>query len=90
MHAIDWLNVRDPESTTALQSFFGGLLGDPIEIALGRAEISMDRPESARFVELLREVQRLVREERFLNWQTAFPGVWTNWQSLNPKAVSMR
>ena len=85
VHAIDWLNVRDLESTTALQSFFGGLLGDPIEIALGRAEISMDRPESARFAELLREAQRLVREERFLNWQTAFPGVWTNWQSLNPQ-----
>ncbi len=85
VHAIDWLNVRDRESTTALQSFFGGLLGDPIEIALGRAEVSMEHPESARFVQLLREAQRLVREERFLNWQTAFPGVWTHWQSLNPQ-----
>ena len=85
VHAIDWLNVRDRESTTALQSFFGGFLGDPIEIALGRAEVSMERPESARFVELLREAQRLVREERFLNWQTAFPGVWTSWQSLTPE-----
>ncbi len=85
VHAIDWLNVRDRESTTALQSFFGGLFGDPIEIALARAEISMEPAESARFVELLRQAQRLVREERFFNWQTAFPGVWTNWQSLNPQ-----
>ena len=85
VHAIDWLNVRDREGTTALQSFFGGLLGDPIEIALGRAEVSMEPAESARFVELLRDARRLVREERFLNWQTAFPGVWTNWQSLNPQ-----
>ena len=85
VHAIDWLNVRDRESTTALQSFFGGLLGDPIEIALGSAEVSMEHPESARFVDLLREAQRLVREERFLNWQTTFPGVWTNWQSVNPQ-----
>ena len=85
VHAIDWLNVRDRESATALQSFFGGLLGDPIEIALGRAEVSMERPESVRLVQLLGEAQRLVREERFLNWQTAFPGVWTNWQSQKPQ-----
>ena len=85
VHAIDWLNVRDREGTTALQSFFGGLLGDPIEIALGRAEVSMEPAESARFVELLRDARSLVHEERFLNWQTAFPGVWTNWQSLNPQ-----
>ena len=85
VHAIDWLNVRDRESTTALQSFFGGLLGDPIEIALGSAAVSMEHPESARFVDLLREAQRLVREERFLNWQTTFPGVWTNWQSQDPQ-----
>ena len=85
VHAIEWLNVRDREGTTALQSFFGGLLGDPIEIALGRADVSMERPESARFAELLREAQRLVREERFLNWQAVFPGVWTNWQSQDPQ-----
>ena len=83
VHALDWLEVKDREGKTALQSFFGGLLGDPIEIARGRAEVSMDRPESARFAELLREAQRLIAEERFLNWQAAFPGVWTNWQSAN-------
>ena len=40
VHAIDWLEVKDRDGRTALQSFFGGLLGDPIEIALGRAEAS--------------------------------------------------
>ena len=81
VHALDWLEVKDLRSKTALQSFFGGLLGDPIEIARGRAEVSTERPESARFADLLRETRRLVTEERFLNWQAAFPGVWTNWQS---------
>ena len=84
VHAIDWLEVKDRDGRTALQSFFGGLLGDPIEIALGRAEASAERPESAHFAELLREARRLVDEERFLNWQAAFPGVWTNWQSARP------
>ena len=36
VHALDWLAVKDPEGRTALQSFFGGLHGDPIEIALGK------------------------------------------------------
>ena len=82
VHALDWLDVRDRESKTALQSFFGGSLDDPIEIALGRDEASAERPESAHFTELLRKARRLVEEERFLNWQAAFPGVWTNWQSM--------
>ena len=81
VHALDWLDVRDRESKTALQSFFGGFLGDPIEIALGRAEASAERPESAHFAELLHEARRLIDEERFLNWQAAFPGVWKNWHS---------
>ena len=85
VHAIDWLEVRDRAGKTALQSFFGGLLGDPIEIALGRAEVSAERPESAHFTELLQEARRLVADERFLNWQAAFPGVWTNWESVEPE-----
>ena len=84
VHAIDWLEVKDRAGRTALQSFFGGLLGDPIEIALGRAEASAERPESAHFAELLHEARRLIAEERFLNWQASFPGVWTNWQSVRP------
>ena len=85
VHAIDWLEVKDRDGRTALQSFFGGLLGDPIEIALGRAEVAAERPESAHLTELLQEARRLVDEERFLNWQAAFPGVWTNWQSVRPE-----
>ena len=85
VHAIDWLEVKDRDGRTALQSFFGGLLGDPIEIALGQAEVSAERPESAHFAELLRKARHLVDEERFLNWQVAFPGVWTNWQSASPE-----
>jgi len=83
VHALDWLEVKDREGRTALQSFFGGLLGDPIEIARGRAEVSMERPESTRFADLLCEARRLIAEERFLNWQAAFPGVWMNWQSAD-------
>ncbi len=81
VHALDWLEVKDRDGKTALQSFFGGLLGDPIDIALGQVEVSTERVESASFIGLLGEARRIVAEERFLNWQAAFPGVWLNWQS---------
>ena len=45
VHAIDWLEVPDREGQTALQAFFDGQLGDPIETARGRAEILTERPE---------------------------------------------
>ena len=85
VHAFDWLDIRDKQDRLALQAFFSGLLGDPIEIALGRAEVSTERAGGARFVELLRAARRLIAEERFLNWQAAFPGVWTNWESVRPE-----
>ena len=84
VHAFDWLDIRNKQDKAALRAFFDGQLGNPIEIALGRAEVSTERPEGARFAELLQEARRLIDEERFLNWQAAFPGVWTNWESVTP------
>ena len=84
LHALSWLNVRDRESKAALQAFFGGLLGDPIAITLGREQVAENGAGRARLIELLTESRRLVGQERFLHWQTAFPGVWTNWQDVSP------
>ena len=81
VHAFDWLDIRDKQDRLVLQAFFGGQLGDPVDIALRRVPVSTDRPEGARFAELLGKARRLIAEERFLNWQAAFPGVWTNWES---------
>ena len=83
VHALDWLDVRDRDGKTAVQAYFAGRLGDPIDIGLGNADVSTERREGRRFAELLGEVRRLVSEERFLNWQVAFPGVWSNWQSAS-------
>lgn len=37
--------------------------------------------QGARFKELFDEASLLVDEERFLNWETAFPGVWQDWDT---------
>ena len=85
VHALDWLNIRDRDGKAAVQAFFSGTLGDPIEIALGDAGINRDHRDAARFAEILAEARRLIAEERFLHWQVAFPGVWSNWESAELK-----
>lgn len=36
---------------------------------------------ATRFSALLAQARELIEEERFLNWQVAFPGVWSDWES---------
>ena len=83
LHALDWLNPRDKEDKTALRDFLNGSFGDPVEIALGEA------PKKSRGVRrlaaLLEKALMLIEEERFLNWQVAFPGVWSEWEKPERK-----
>ncbi len=80
LHAFDWLNLKGREDTQACLAWLGGDYGDPIEIALaivlGEPDASYPEP----FQALMTKVQTLVNEERFLNWQVAFPGVWSEWE----------
>ncbi|WP_375207533.1 Eco57I restriction-modification methylase domain-containing protein [Hyphococcus sp.] len=36
---------------------------------------------ASRFADILKDVRELIHEERFLNWQVAFPGVWSDWEN---------
>jgi len=81
IHAFDWLNVKAREDKAALNAFFDGQFGDPIAIAQGAEPVGNGREEAARFAALLARARTLVAEERFLNWQVAFPGIWSEWDS---------
>ncbi len=81
IHAFDWLNIRSREGDAALKAYFAGTFGDPIDIAVGKLQIPQSSPESKKLAELLDEASQLVEQERFLNWQVAFPGVWSDWES---------
>lgn len=78
IHALDWLKLRDRRSAGVINAFFDGQFGDPVQIAMGVLEPrgSRDLPE---FLGILNAVRELIDEERFLHWQVAFPGVWTEW-----------
>lgn len=83
MHALDWLDLPRKDKPLVTQWLDGGF-GDSLPIARGRKEPQALRakPEEAeRFHAIWRAARELIEEERFLNWQIAFPGVWKNWAS---------
>ena len=79
VQAFDWLNICDRDDKTALYAYFLGIFGDPIDIALGKIEVLTGVEGSERFARLLDQAREI--DERFFNWQVAFPGVWSEWES---------
>ena len=83
LHALDWLDLKAREDKAAVRAWLDGVFGNPIDIVRGRAEplLERDRQHGERFGAILAQARALVEDERFLNWQVAFPGVWTDWSS---------
>ncbi|WP_218667965.1 Eco57I restriction-modification methylase domain-containing protein [Sphingopyxis sp. KK2] len=102
LHALDWLNIKQPVDKAAVRALLDGQFGNPVEIMLGRQEPAAKKSAAARSGvtdrmkkqpfdahDLLEAAERvlasaraLITEERFLNWQIAFPGVWENWSNV--------
>ena len=81
VHAFEWLNVRDADGRTALRQYFQSAFGDPVRIATGEVDVTRDSPIHERFFRLLDEARRIAADERFFNWQPAFPSVWIDWDA---------
>ena len=84
IHAFDWLDLRGKEDKAALHAFFDGQFGDPLKIAQGGAVPDKRCAEAERFAALLERARALAAEERFLNWQVSFPGVWEHLANDRP------
>ena len=79
--AFDWLRLRDRDDVAAFKSWLAGVFGDPIRVASGQFEApAKTEPHAQRFSDLLATARHLVASQRFLNWQVAFPGVWSDWE----------
>lgn len=81
MHALDWLNLNRAEKSL-IRLWLDGQFGDALAIARGRAEPERRRSKPGdfeAFSDICRRARDLIAEERFLNWQIAFPGVWDRW-----------
>jgi len=81
IHALDWLDIKDKPGKAALKVFFDGQFGDPLAIAMGKRDPKINREADQRFSEILIDARTLIAEENFLNWQVAFPGIWSNWEN---------
>lgn len=87
MHALDWLNL-DKDGKGLVRLWLDGRFGDPIPIARGRKEPEGGKAKAEEveaFAKIWRNARQLIEEERFLNWQIAFPGVWQDWPSAERK-----
>ena len=80
LHAFDWMDLRDRQDRAAYLAWLDGTFGDPIHIAQGGAPDPAETEMAVRFSRLLEGARKLIEDERFLNWQVAFPGVWSNWE----------
>lgn len=91
IHAFDWLRPTRPAERRkfdgSVRQWLDGQFGDPVQIAEGRADPrARGREEDAEaFAAILTRARALIAEERFLNWQIAFPGVWSDWSSAERK-----
>ena len=81
LYAFDWMNLRDHNDKAAYLAYLDGAFGDPVEIAQGNISELEESKDTDRFSYLLESAQKLISTHRFLNWQVAFPGVWSDWES---------
>ncbi len=85
IHALDWLDLKSKEDKALVRLWLDGRFGDPIPISRGRKAPERGKTKSTdeveRFTEIWKAARALIAEERFLNWQISFPGVWDNWSS---------
>ncbi len=89
LHALDWLELGNSrENRDLIESFLLGVFGDPVQISLGQIRPRIDghrsestRADAQRFAEMIKQARELIGEQRFFNWQVAFPGVWADWQA---------
>jgi hypothetical protein len=81
MQALDWLNLNRAEKGL-IRLWLDGQFGDALAIARGRSEPERRRSKKEdfeAFTDIWRRARNLIAQERFLNWQIAFPGVWDRW-----------
>ncbi len=99
-HASYWLAPETAADKAGRGLLFGGAYGDPVRIANGagprkppadavdirkgkkRVATAAEAYDAA--VRFLSRARAMSVERRFLHWEAAFPGVWTDWERAVP------
>jgi len=87
LHALDWLELNNRKNRIILAAFFTGVYGDPVPDRNGQTRSACqtlsfreDEDRGHKLCNMLKNIRELIAEQRFLNWQVAFPGVWSDWE----------
>lgn len=73
--ALRWLHAQRKIGARKVAPLLDGTLGDLGEFASGK----LDLPHDHELAPVLHEARALIDREQFFHWQTAFPGVWSDW-----------
>ncbi|KQN08785.1 restriction endonuclease [Sphingomonas sp. Leaf28] len=81
IHALEWLKLSKVEKDL-VRLWLDGRFGDPVPIARGKKAPERGKAKQAEvegFTLIWQRARELIVEEKFLNWQISFPGVWDGW-----------
>lgn len=76
--------IAPPAVSDAQRALLGGS-EKKIKLSLTEKKALADAEERAAIPGILADVRAAIARERFLHWEVAFPGVWTDWESAEPK-----
>lgn len=94
IHAADLVAARTKDERDALDAFLRSTYGDPVELAHGRAKLTLPETDpkdtgklatKARTLNARIEISASAMREhiaraRPFHWQVAFPGIWRDWE----------
>ncbi len=76
--------AEPPAVSRAQQALLDGA-EKKLKFSLSEKKALGDAQERAALPAILADVRTALSRERFLHWEVAFPGVWTDWESAEPK-----
>lgn len=80
VHALRWMVPLESGEDREAEALLDGAHGDIVKLVTGAAPAPNKAAKA-----LLDRAKRLAARERFLHWEVAFPGVWTEWDTMKPK-----
>jgi len=79
IQVLRWQDPKDEKIKVLVSRFFDGQYGDPLFVLSGTPS------SDSEFAKFYSRCRQQISERRFLHWEVAFPGVWSNWESMEPQ-----
>ena len=96
VHALRWMTLDD-QQRRLVEALLDGKFGDVVTLVSSARAAHARKPPPApsgfkganaewnSLWPVIEQAKALAARERFLHWEVAFPGVWSDWESLEPR-----